>query len=82
MGRTVLVIAAILVTTGFAAAKAPPVQEPNELAACANTHAGEKLDCALTGSIELHEGDEATRSNEREPPMGIDISPWIVPSFN
>lgn len=82
MRRTVLAIAAILAATGFAAAKAPPVQEPSELAACANTHASQELDCTLTGSIELSEGDEATRSNGREPRMGIDISPWIVPSFN
>ncbi len=82
MRRTVLVIAAILAATSFAAAKAPPVQEPNELAACANTHANQMLDCALTGSIQLRESADSTNSTEREPRMGIDISPWIVPSFN
>ena len=52
---------------------------------CSQTMTKQKLDCGTTGSIsrDRHGGPVTTNSTGRtEPRLGIDINPWIVPSFN
>ncbi len=78
MKKTILTLAAILALSGsaFAASATQPVkQAPSATCVDARTHV--KLDCGATGSIE-----KTTSSTKgKSPKIGIDINPWIVPSF-
>lgn len=78
MKKTILTLAAVLALSGsaFAASATQPVkQAPATICVDARTHV--KLDCSTTGSIE-----KTTSSTEgKSPRIGIDINPWIVPSF-
>lgn len=78
MQKTLLTLAAVLALSGsaFAASATQSVkQAPSTICVDARTHV--KLDCSATGSIE-----KTTSSAESKGPrIGIDINPWIVPSF-
>lgn len=81
MKRTVLALATVLAATGFAMAKDVQTSKPHTPTACTQTLKGEKLDCASTGSVDR--GPATTGSlNAQKPRIGIDIDPWIMPSFN
>lgn len=85
MRRTILALAALAATSGFAMAKDTHVSKPHAHAVCSQTMTKQKLDCGTTGSIsrDRHGGPVTTNSTGRtEPRLGIDINPWIVPSFN
>ncbi|MER8862094.1 DUF680 domain-containing protein [Mesorhizobium sp. M0751] len=77
MKKTILTLAALLALSGaaFAGSSQPAKQE----AACVDTKADVKLDCAPTGSLE--NADAAThKAGSKGPRLGIGIDPWIVPS--
>jgi len=71
MRRTILALAALAATSGFAMAKDTHIAKPHAHAVCSQTMTKQKLDCGTTGS-----------TGRTEPRLGIDINPWIVPSFN
>ena len=80
MKKTILALAAVLAFSGaaFAGQNQPGKQAP---VACVETKANVKLDCGATGSVE--KAGAATRNGSTEnkdPRLGIDINPWIVPS--
>ncbi|MEJ6782271.1 DUF680 domain-containing protein [Aminobacter sp. Piv2-1] len=81
MRRTVLALAAMLAATGMVTAKDARTPKPQAPAACSDK--GQKLDCTPTGSIK-DRGPQTTNSIDapQKPRMGIDINPWIVPTFN
>jgi hypothetical protein len=79
MKKTILILAALLAFSGaaFADQSQPGKQAP--VADCADTSI--KLDCGATGSVEkagaaTHKGS----TESKDPRLGIDIDPWIVPS--
>lgn len=79
MKKTILAIAAVLAFSGVAFAGQSQPGEQAPAAACANTDIN--LDCGATGSVE--KSGSATRNGSTEnkdPRLGIDIDPWIVPS--
>ncbi|RWN63706.1 MAG: DUF680 domain-containing protein [Mesorhizobium sp.] len=82
MKKTILTLAAVLALSGmaFAGQSQPGKQAPQApQAPCADTSI--KLDCGATGSVE--KAGSVTRdgsTEKREPRLGIDIDPWIVPS--
>ena len=72
----------MLAATGFAMAKDAQGNKPHTPAPCTQTVSGKKLDCAATGSIKDN-GPATTGSlGDQKPRLGIDIDPWIMPSFN
>jgi hypothetical protein len=78
MKKTILALVAVLAFSGAALAgqAQPGKQAP---VACAVTNV--KLDCGATGSVE--KAGSATRDSSTEnkdPRLGIDVDPWIVPS--
>ncbi|MER8439426.1 DUF680 domain-containing protein [Mesorhizobium sp. M1312] len=78
MKKITLALVAVLAFSGaaFAGQSQPGKQAP---AACADTSV--KLDCGATGSVE--KAGSATRdgsTENKDPRLGIDIDPWIVPS--
>lgn len=78
MKKTLLTLAAVLALSGsaFAASATQPVKQA-PAATCVDARTHVKLDCSATGSIE-----KTTSSTESKgPKIGIDINPWIVPSF-
>ncbi|MEO5326357.1 DUF680 domain-containing protein [Mesorhizobium sp. CC13] len=81
MRRTVLALAAMLAATGMVTAKDARTPRPQAPAACSDN--GQKLDCTPTGSIK-DRGPHTTDSISapQTPRMGIDVNPWIVPTFN
>lgn len=76
MKKAILMLAALLALSGaaFAGSSQPAKQE----AACIDTKADVKLDCAATGSLE--KADAAAHKASKGPRLGIGIDPWIVPS--
>ncbi|MET2830352.1 DUF680 domain-containing protein [Mesorhizobium shangrilense] len=79
MKKTILTLAAVLALSGsaFAASATQPVKQAPAAATCVDAKTHVKLDCSATGSIE-----KATSSTQgKGPKIGIDINPWIVPSF-
>lgn len=83
MQRTILALAAVLATSGLAMAKDTHTTKPHTPAACSEMASG-KLDCGATGSVRDDRGPLTTNSirTSDKPRVGIDINPWIVPSFN
>jgi uncharacterized membrane protein len=78
MKKTILALAAVLALSGsaFAASATHPVKQASA-ATCVDAKTHAKLDCSATGSIE-----KTTSSTESKGPrVGIDINPWIVPTF-
>ncbi|TIT05091.1 MAG: DUF680 domain-containing protein [Mesorhizobium sp.] len=74
MKKTIFALVAVL---AFSSAAFAGQSKP--AAACADTNA--KLDCGATGSVEetgpaTHKGS----TENKDPRLGIDIDPWIVPS--
>lgn len=83
MKRTVLALATVIAATGFAMAKDAHVTAPKAPAACTQTVSGAKVDCSSTGSVSKDKPPVTTNSIGAEKPrLGIDIDPWIMPSFN
>ncbi|TIS98484.1 DUF680 domain-containing protein [Mesorhizobium sp.] len=77
MKKTILALVAVLAFSGAALAGQSQPGKQAPAAACADTNI--RLDCGATGSVEK----AATRdgsTEKREPRLGIDIDPWIVPS--
>jgi hypothetical protein len=79
MKKAIFALVAVLAFSGaaFAGQSQPGKQAP--AAACADTSI--KLDCGATGSVEktgkaTHKGS----AENKDPRLGIDIDPWIVPS--
>jgi hypothetical protein len=82
MRRTILALAAIAATSGFAMAN-DTHKTTHEPTVCSQTASGKKLDCSSTGSLSNDRGPATTNSIAAEKPrVGIDINPWIVPTFN
>ncbi|MER9440475.1 DUF680 domain-containing protein [Mesorhizobium sp. M0340] len=77
MKKAILMLAALLALSGaaFAGSSQPAKQE----AACIDTKADVKLDCAPTGSLEKADA-AAHKAGSKGPRLGIGIDPWIVPS--
>ncbi|RWM14628.1 MAG: DUF680 domain-containing protein [Mesorhizobium sp.] len=78
MKKTIIALVAVLAFSG--AAFAGQSQPGKQAAACADTN-NIKLDCGATGSVEktgtaTHKGS----TENKDPRLGIDIDPWIVPS--
>ncbi|UVC17406.1 DUF680 domain-containing protein [Mesorhizobium onobrychidis] len=79
MKKTIFALAAVLAFSGAAFASESQLGKQVPAAACADTNV--KLDCGATGSVE--KSGSATRNGSTEnkdPRLGIDIDPWIVPS--
>ncbi len=81
MKKTILALAAVLAFSGaaYAGQSQPGKQAP--AATCVDTRTNVGLDCGATGSVEktgaaAHKGSTETK----DPKLGIDINPWIVPS--
>ncbi|SJM34916.1 DUF680 domain-containing protein [Mesorhizobium delmotii] len=77
MKKPIFALVAVLAFSG--AAFAGESQPGKQAAACADTNI--ELDCSATGSVE--KSGSATRNGSTEnkdPRLGIDINPWIVPS--
>lgn len=77
MKKTIFALVAVLALSS--AALAGQSQPGKPAAACADTNV--KLDCGATGSVEetgpaTHKGS----TENKDPRLGIDIDPWIVPS--
>lgn len=82
MRRTILALAALAATSGFAMANDTHKTTPQPTA-CTQTISGQKLDCGPTGSIKDDKGPQTTNAiGADKPRVGIDVNPWIVPSFN
>ncbi|MBE1207267.1 DUF680 domain-containing protein [Aminobacter carboxidus] len=82
MRRTILALAALAATSGFAMAN-DTHKTTHEPTVCSQTASGKKLDCGSTGSVSNDRGPATTNSISAEKPrVGIDVNPWIVPSFN
>ncbi|MDH4988126.1 DUF680 domain-containing protein [Aminobacter anthyllidis] len=82
MRRTILALAALAATSGFAMAN-DTHKTTHAPVACSQTISGQKLDCGSTGSIKDDKGPQTTNSiNAEKPRIGIDVNPWIVPTFN
>ena len=79
MKKTILTLAAVLALSGsaFAASATQPIKQAPVAAACVDARTHAKLDCSATGSIEKTTGS----TDGKGPKIGIDINPWIVPSF-
>ncbi|RWM86766.1 MAG: DUF680 domain-containing protein [Mesorhizobium sp.] len=79
MKKTILAIAAVLAFSGAAYAGQSQAGKQVPATACADTSI--KLDCGATGSVEKAGGATHKGSTEnKDPRLGIDIDPWIVPS--
>ncbi|CAH2395574.1 DUF680 domain-containing protein [Mesorhizobium ventifaucium] len=77
MKTTIFVLLAVL----FSGAAFAGQSQPGKQAAAACTDTSIKLDCGATGSVEKAGGATHKGSTEnKEPRLGIDIDPWIVPS--
>ncbi|CAN7523395.1 DUF680 domain-containing protein [Aminobacter sp. LjRoot7] len=82
MRRTILALAALAATSDFALAN-DTNKTTHEPTVCSQTVSSKKLDCGSTGSIRDDRGPATTNSiGTKEPRIGIDINPWIVPTFN
>lgn len=82
MKRTALALAAVIAATGLATAKDAHVSKPHAPAACIET--SQKLDCGTTASIsrDPNGAPVTTSATKAQPRLGIDVNPWIVPTFN
>ena len=79
MKKTILALAAVLALSGSAfAASATHTVKQAPAATCVDAKTHVKLDCTATGSIEK---TTASSTEGKRPRVGIDINPWIVPTF-
>ncbi|MGX9118085.1 DUF680 domain-containing protein [Mesorhizobium sp. BHbsci] len=75
MKKAIFALVAVLAFSSAAFAGQPG----KPAAACADTNV--KLDCGATGSVEKTGPATPKGSTEnKDPRLGIDIDPWIVPS--
>ncbi|AMS44155.1 MULTISPECIES: hypothetical protein [Aminobacter] len=82
MRRTILALAALAATSDFAMAN-DTTKTTHKPTMCSQTVSGEKVDCGSTGSTRDDRGPATTNSiGAKKPRVGIDINPWIVPTFN
>ena len=76
MKRTALALAAMVALSGVAFAGETTTNQQIP-AACAQTATKTRLDCAATGSIEK---TRPATSESKRPRLGIEASPWIMPT--